>query len=150
MVLMVQMLSTRKGRGGSRAGVLGHDLPTAPSFGARESLVRTGFHQLPAASTSLLAGERLPRKTREGASVEVKIGITDSPRELVFNSAQTPSEVEELVTAALGKDSDVLSLTDEKGRRFLIHTAKIAYVEIGAADARRVGFGIGSGSARHA
>lgn len=78
--------------------------------------------------------------------MEVKIGVTDSPRELVFTSAQTQSEVEELVTAALRKDGDVLSLTDDKGRRFLIHAGKIAYVEIGAADARRVGFGIGSGS----
>ena len=80
--------------------------------------------------------------------MEVKIGITDSPRELVFTSAQTPSEVEEAVTTALGKESDVLGLTDEKGRRFLVHGAKIAYVEIGAADSRRVGFGIGSGAAR--
>lgn len=80
--------------------------------------------------------------------MEVKIGITDSPRELVFTSTQTPDEVEELVTAALRKDSDVLSLTDERGRRFLIHTAKIAYVEIGVADVRRVGFGVGVESAR--
>ncbi len=76
--------------------------------------------------------------------MEVKIGITDSPRELVFNSAQTPDEVEELVAAALREGSSLLALSDEKGRRFLIHTAKIAYVEIGAADARRVGFGIGA------
>ena len=46
---------------------------------------------------------------RKGPGVEVKIGITDSPRELVFNSAQTPAEVEKLVTAALGKDSGVLA-----------------------------------------
>jgi uncharacterized protein DUF3107 len=78
--------------------------------------------------------------------VEVKIGITDSPRELVFSSTQTPGEVEELVNAALGEGSGLLSLSDEKGRRFLIQTAKIAYVEIGAADARRVGFGIGADS----
>ena len=76
--------------------------------------------------------------------MEVKIGVSDSPRELIFNSAQTPSEVEKLVTDALTKDSGVLSLTDEKGRRFLVQTAKIAYVEIGAADVRRVGFGIGA------
>ena len=80
----------------------------------------------------------------KGPSVEVKIGVTDSPRELIFNSAQTPSEVEELVTDALGKDSGVLSLTDEKGRRFLVQTSKITYVEIGAADTRRVGFGVGA------
>jgi predicted RNA-binding protein len=79
--------------------------------------------------------------------VEIKIGITDSPRELVFSTAQTPAEVEELVTAALGKESGVLSLTDERGRRFLVNTAKINYVEIGVADARRVGFGIGVESA---
>ncbi len=83
--------------------------------------------------------------------MEVKIGITDSPRELVFTSTQTPGEVEELVTAALGEGSGLLSLTDEKGRRFLIHATKIAYVEIGVADARRVGFGIGAeAGGRHA
>ena len=81
--------------------------------------------------------------------MEVKIGITDSPRELVFSSPQTPGEVEELVNTALGKDSDVLSLTDEKGRRFLVNATKIAYVEIGVADSRRVGFGIGSSAARN-
>ncbi|EHI10573.1 hypothetical protein KEK_22409 [Mycolicibacterium thermoresistibile ATCC 19527] len=75
--------------------------------------------------------------------MEVKIGVSDSPRELVFNSAQSPSEVEKLVTDALSKDSGVLSLTDDKGRRFLVQTSRIAYVEIGAADVRRVGFGVG-------
>jgi Protein of unknown function (DUF3107) len=82
--------------------------------------------------------------------VEVKIGITDSPRELVLSSTQTPGEVEELVGAALRDGSGLLRLTDEKGRRFLIQATKIAYVEIGAADARRVGFGIGAESAAKA
>ncbi len=86
----------------------------------------------------------------EGVTVEVKIGITDSPRELVLASAQTPAEVEELVSAALGEGSGLLRLSDERGRRFLIHTTKIAYVEIGAADARRVGFGISAESGKHA
>ncbi|MCH9700409.1 MAG: DUF3107 domain-containing protein [Actinomycetia bacterium] len=76
--------------------------------------------------------------------MEVKIGVTDSPRELVFTSAQTPAEVEKLVTDALSAETGVLSLTDEKGRRFLVQSAKLAYVEIGAADARRVGFGVGA------
>ena len=76
--------------------------------------------------------------------MEVKIGVIDSARELIFNSAQTPSEVEKLISDALSKDSGVLALTDEKGRRFLVQSAKIAYVEIGAADVRRVGFGVGA------
>lgn len=79
--------------------------------------------------------------------MEVKIGVTDSPRELVFTSAQTPEEVEELITGAIGEGPGLLSLTDEKGRRFLVQAAKIVYVEIGVADSRRVGFGIGPGSA---
>ena len=86
----------------------------------------------------------------EGVTVEVKIGITDSPREIVFSSAQTPGEVEELVAAAVREGSGLLSLSDERGRRFLIHTAKIAYVEIGVADARKVGFGIGADAAAKA
>lgn len=80
--------------------------------------------------------------------MEVKIGVTDSPRELVFNSAQTPDELEKLVTAALtqgDKGSALLSLTDDKGRRFLVQAARIAYIELGPADSRRVGFGIGEG-----
>lgn len=82
--------------------------------------------------------------------MEVKIGVTYSARELVITSAQTPDEVEKLVAAALGKGAEsagLLSLTDEKGRRFLVQAAKIAYVEIGVADSRRVGFGIGADAA---
>ena len=77
--------------------------------------------------------------------MEVKIGVADSPRELVFSSAQTPEYFEKQVVAALDGGS-VLSLTDEKGRRILVQTAKIAYIEIGPADSRRVGFGVGKSS----
>jgi Protein of unknown function (DUF3107) len=77
--------------------------------------------------------------------VEVKIGVTDSPREIAFTSVQTPDELEKVVTAALDKGTSVLSLTDEKGRRFLLQPSRIAYVELGPADSRRVGFGIGEG-----
>lgn len=82
--------------------------------------------------------------------MEVKIGVSESPRELVFNSSQTPEEVESLVRDALsgkGADGAVLSLCDDKGRRFLVQTSKITYIEIGAADVRRVGFGIAAPTA---
>ncbi|TXI55887.1 DUF3107 domain-containing protein [Mycolicibacter arupensis] len=84
--------------------------------------------------------------------MEVKIGVTDSARELVISSAQTPDEVEKLVAAALGTGAEgaLLSLTDQKGRRYLVQAAKIAYVEIGIADSRRVGFGIGADVAAEA
>lgn len=74
--------------------------------------------------------------------MEVKIGVSDSPRELVFNSSETPEQVENHIKAALTSGgTEVLALSDDKGRRILVQTGKIAYVEIGAADSRRVGFG---------
>jgi len=75
--------------------------------------------------------------------VEVKIGVADSPRELVVSSGDSPDEVEALVTDALGGKQSLLSLVDDKGRRYVIPSVKIAYVEIGPADGRRVGFAVG-------
>ncbi|MFD4366341.1 DUF3107 domain-containing protein [Rhodococcus sp. NPDC058521] len=72
--------------------------------------------------------------------MEVKIGVIDSPRELVVASEQTADEVESLVSGALSGKTEVLELKDEKGRKFLVQAAKIAYVEIGPTDPRKVGF----------
>ncbi|MGF7123957.1 DUF3107 domain-containing protein [Rhodococcus sp. TAF43] len=73
--------------------------------------------------------------------MEVKIGVTDSPRELVVNSAQSPDEVEALVKDAVaGKADGVLALVDDKGRKFLVQAGRITYVEIGPSDSRKVGF----------
>ncbi len=71
--------------------------------------------------------------------MEVKIGVPHTPRELVLESAQTPAEVEQVVTEALAKDS-VLTLTDEKGRRVIVPVAKLAYVEIAERSDRPFGF----------
>ncbi|GGN56969.1 hypothetical protein GCM10010112_09330 [Actinoplanes lobatus] len=71
--------------------------------------------------------------------MEVKIGVQQSPRELVLESAQTPAEVEQAVTEALAKDG-VLTLTDEKGRKVIIPITKVAYVEIAEASHRPFGF----------
>jgi hypothetical protein len=75
--------------------------------------------------------------------VEVKIGIVESPRELVVSSDQTPDEVQKLVDASLNGGDRLLKLVDDKGRRFLVRADQIAYVEIAPAE-RRVGFGLGS------
>ena len=74
--------------------------------------------------------------------MEVKIGIVESPRELVVSSDQTPDEVQKLVVASLNGGDPLLKLVDEKGRRFLVRADQIAYVEIAPAE-RRVGFGLG-------
>ena len=74
--------------------------------------------------------------------MEVKIGVVDSPRELTIASGQSPSEVESLVADALKNADGVLAMTDLKGRRVIVPSSKVAYVEIGPADAPRVGFGV--------
>jgi hypothetical protein len=72
--------------------------------------------------------------------VEVKIGVLHTPREIVLESAQTSAEVEELVSSTLASGKGTLSLTDERGRKVLVPTSVIAYVEIAQSDSRRVGF----------
>ncbi|GGP61089.1 DUF3107 domain-containing protein [Saccharothrix coeruleofusca] len=76
--------------------------------------------------------------------MEVRVGVADSPRELVVSSGLTPDEVESLVAAALKDGSGQLTLVDQKGARFVVPTARIAYVEIGPSDSRRVGFVAGA------
>lgn len=77
--------------------------------------------------------------------MEVKIGVADSVRELVVASPLSQEEVETQVSKALTGGSDaLLTLVDDKGKRYIMPAARIAYVEIGPADARRVGFAVGS------
>ncbi|GAA2332602.1 DUF3107 domain-containing protein [Saccharopolyspora halophila] len=74
--------------------------------------------------------------------MEVKIGVVDSPRELTVESGETPQEIESFVADTLKKEESVLALSDVKGRRIMVPSSKVAYVEIGPADAPRVGFGV--------
>lgn len=74
-------------------------------------------------------------------SVEVKIGIENTARELSLTSKDGADEVYKAVAAALAAGDGVLELTDEKGHRVLVPAAKVAYVEVGTTENRRVGFG---------
>jgi 3-hydroxyacyl-CoA dehydrogenase len=76
--------------------------------------------------------------------VEVKIGVQHTPREIVLESTLSPAEVEQAVRDALADSTGVLSLVDEKGRKVVVPSALVAYVEIAEADHRRVGFAVGS------
>ena len=72
--------------------------------------------------------------------MEIKIGIQHVNREVVIDSDATSDAVEKAVTAAL-TDGTVLTLTDERGRKVLVPSSSIGYVDIGEESARRVGFG---------
>lgn len=77
--------------------------------------------------------------------MDIRIGVTQAPREITLEVEDDSKKRESLkrdVEAALKGESGVLWITDKKGREVAIPTAKIAYVEIGSADAdRRIGFG---------
>lgn len=45
-----------------------------------------------------------------------------------------------MVSDALTGGDGILSLQDDKGRKYLVQSSKIAYVEIGPSDIRKVGF----------
>jgi hypothetical protein len=72
--------------------------------------------------------------------VEVKIGIQSVPRELVVETKSSLEEVQSALAAAVA-DGGVFTLGDDKGGRVLIPADKIAYLEIGGTEARRIGFG---------
>ncbi|HEY5360824.1 MAG TPA: DUF3107 domain-containing protein [Streptosporangiaceae bacterium] len=72
--------------------------------------------------------------------MEVKIGIQSVPRELVLETNSAVEEVERALSTAV-TDGTVLVLEDDKGGKVLVPADKIAYLEIGGAEPRRVGFG---------
>ncbi len=75
--------------------------------------------------------------------MEVRIGIQSAPRELVVETDVASEEIERDLTAALDAKNGpaIFALTTQKGGRILIPADKIAFVEFGADQSRRVGFG---------
>lgn len=75
--------------------------------------------------------------------VDVRIGVTQAPREITVEVADDErDDLKAKVEAALSGATDVLWVTDKRGRDVGIPAAKIAYVEVGSADGdRRIGFG---------
>jgi len=72
--------------------------------------------------------------------VEVKIGVQHAPRELVVDSEETVETLEKAIGEAVADGTRVLTLTDRKGRKVIVPSAKIAYVEIGSPVVGTVGF----------
>ena len=75
--------------------------------------------------------------------MDVRIGVTYTAREI---DVELPDDVDrDSVKASVEKalsGSEVLWLTDKRGRRVGVPSAKLAYIELGANDGdRRIGFG---------
>jgi hypothetical protein len=72
--------------------------------------------------------------------VEIKIGVQNVAREIVLESTEDAASVAKVVGEAITAGSE-LRLKDEKGRVIIVPGNALGYVEIGAEEARRVGFG---------
>ena len=75
--------------------------------------------------------------------MEIRIGVTYSPKEIEIDLADDTSgdDLVAQISSSVGEEGAMLWLTDRKGRRVGVPTAKLAYVEIGAPRGdRRVGF----------
>ena len=72
--------------------------------------------------------------------MEVKIGIQSVGRELVVETNTAEDEIAVALEDAVAKGG-VFTLMDHKGGRVLVPADKIAYIEFGGNEQRRVGFG---------
>ncbi len=75
--------------------------------------------------------------------MELRIGITDNPQPLNLALADDADRdaVKAGVQAALAGETDVLWLTDSKGREVAVAASRLTYVEISPADSNPIGFG---------
>jgi hypothetical protein len=72
--------------------------------------------------------------------VEVKIGVQSTPRELIVETETVAEEIERALASALA-DGGIFSIRNDKNGKILIPADKIAYIELGSSEPRRVGFG---------
>ena len=72
--------------------------------------------------------------------MEVKIGVQHASRELVIETSLSGDEIEAEVSKALTGEAGILSLADTRGRRVLVPSEKLAYVELGTPTVGQVGF----------
>jgi hypothetical protein len=77
--------------------------------------------------------------------MDIRIGVIQTPKEINLELAPDVDrdELKSRIESALAGGDKVLWVTDRLGREVGVAAERIAYVELGGADAeRRVGFGI--------
>ncbi|BAJ76082.1 ATP-binding protein [Microbacterium testaceum] len=72
--------------------------------------------------------------------MEIRIGITNTGRELSFETNESSDVVKSSVVTALDSSASHVTFTDVKGNSYIVPTANLAFVELGTEESRRVGF----------
>jgi len=75
--------------------------------------------------------------------VDVRIGVTYTAKEIdvELDDDIDREKLRSDIEAALANEAGVLWLTDRRGRHVGVPSAKVAFVEIGSPEERRIGFG---------
>ena len=71
--------------------------------------------------------------------MDIKVGFADNSRELTIKAEGSQEELTQKVNSALAS-GELLELEDAKGRKYLVRTDRVIYVEIGAVKTQAVGF----------
>jgi hypothetical protein len=71
--------------------------------------------------------------------MEVRIGVQQAAKEVVLTSDSTPEAIVAAVSKAFAAGG-LLTLKDTRGRTVIVPVERLAYVEVGPAEERRVGF----------
>lgn len=72
--------------------------------------------------------------------MEIRIGITNTGRELSFETNEPAAAVKKSIAGALDSGATHVGFTDTKGNSYIVPTATLAYIELGTEESRRVGF----------
>ena len=70
--------------------------------------------------------------------MDIKFGFADTARELVISAAGDQADLTQKINSALA-DNSTLELEDDKGRKYLVRTDRVVYVEVGIAKKHAVG-----------
>lgn len=73
--------------------------------------------------------------------MELNVGVKGTGRELKLEVDMTEADLLKLVEEGLANNG-VIKLTDDKEQTFLIPAANLGFIQIGASEPRRVGFGL--------
>ncbi|APT83204.1 DUF3107 domain-containing protein [Corynebacterium ammoniagenes] len=71
--------------------------------------------------------------------MDIKFGFADTSRELVIRVAGEQDAYLKQVNDALANNTQ-LEIEDEKGKKFIVRTDRVVYVELGSSSQHQVGF----------
>lgn len=72
--------------------------------------------------------------------MDIKVGFVASPRDIIINSKEDRDSLITRVEEFLAADAGTLKLEDSRGAVVILVRDQVAYIEVGAAAARAVGF----------